>query len=92
MHKYNGTYYFSYSTGDTHFIITRREIAYGPFRSAARCSSRSSMANHHSIVEFRGIASSTDAQLSDGQCLRNIKVTKLKYGRTDRSRRWGVQK
>ena len=32
MHKYNGTYYFSYSTGDTHFIMYATGTSpYGPF-------------------------------------------------------------
>ena len=32
MHKYRGTYYFSYSTGDTHFIVyATGDSPYGPF-------------------------------------------------------------
>ena len=32
LHKYNGTYYFSYSTGDTHFIMYATGTSpYGPF-------------------------------------------------------------
>ena len=43
LHKYNGTYYFSYSTGDTHFIMYATGTSpYGPFTVAARSSSRSS--------------------------------------------------
>jgi len=33
MHKYNGKYYFSYSTGDTHFIYYAiGDNPYGPFK------------------------------------------------------------
>ena len=38
MHKYNGKYYFSYSTGDTHFICYAiGDNPYGPFHLPGYC-------------------------------------------------------
>lgn len=84
MHKYNGTYYFSYSTGDTHFIMyATGESPYGPFTVRGKILEPVlGWTNHHSIVEFRGkwYLFYHDAQLSGGQThLRNVKVTELKY-------------
>ena len=37
MHKYKGKYYFSYSTGDTHFICYAiGDNPYGPFTYAGK--------------------------------------------------------
>jgi Glycosyl hydrolases family 43 len=84
MHKYNGLYYFSYSTGDTHFIVyATSNTPYGPFTYRGRILEPVlGWTNHHSIVEFKGkwYLFYHDAQLSGGQThLRNIKVTELKY-------------
>jgi hypothetical protein len=84
MHKYNGSYYFSYSTGDTHFIMyATSKSPYGPFTVRGRVLEPVlGWTNHHSIVEFKGkwYLFYHDAQLSGGQThLRNIKVTELKY-------------
>jgi hypothetical protein len=84
LHQYNGTYYFSYSTGDTHFIVYATGTSpYGPFTYRGRILEPVlGWTNHHSIVEFQGkwYLFYHDAQLSDGQThLRNIKVTELKY-------------
>jgi hypothetical protein len=84
LHKYNGTYYFSYSTGDTHFIMyATGKSPYGPFTVRGRILEPVlGWTNHHSIVEFQGkwYLFYHDAQLSKGQThLRNIKVTELKY-------------
>jgi hypothetical protein len=84
MHKYNGTYYFSYSTGDTHFIMyATGKTPYGPFTVRGKVLEPVlGWTNHHSIVEFKGkwYLFYHDAQLSGGQThLRNIKVTELKY-------------
>jgi len=84
MHKYNGTYYFSYSTGDTHFIMyATGKSPYGPFTVRGKVLEPVlGWTNHHSIVEFKGkwYLFYHDAQLSGGQThLRNIKVTELKY-------------
>jgi hypothetical protein len=84
LHKYNGTYYFSYSTGDTHFIMyATAKSPYGPFTVRGKILEPVlGWTNHHSIVEFQGkwYLFYHDAQLSKGQThLRNIKVTELKY-------------
>ena len=84
LHKYNGTYYFSYSTGDTHFIVYATGTSpYGPFTYKGKILEPVlGWTNHHSIVEFGGKwwLFYHDAQLSGGQThLRNIKVTDLRY-------------
>jgi hypothetical protein len=84
MHKYNGTYYFSYSTGDTHFIMyATGKSPYGPFTVRGKVLEPVlGWTNHHSIVEFNGRSYLFyhDSQVSGGQThLRNIKVTELKY-------------
>ena len=84
LHKYNGTYYFSYSTGDTHFIMYATGTSpYGPFTVRGKILEPVlGWTNHHSIVEFQGkwYLFYHDAQTSGGQThLRNIKVTELKY-------------
>jgi Glycosyl hydrolases family 43 len=84
LHKYNGTYYFSYSTGDTHFIMYATGTSpYGPFTVRGKILEPVlGWTNHHSIVEFKGrwYLFYHDAQLSGGQThLRNIKVTEIKY-------------
>lgn len=84
LHKYNGTYYFSYSTGDTHFIAYATGTSpYGPFTYRGKILEPVlGWTNHHSIVEFQGkwYLFYHDSQLSGGQThLRNIKVTEIKY-------------
>ena len=84
LHKYNGTYYLSYSTGDTHFIVyATGSSPYGPFTYRGKILEPVlGWTNHHSIVEFKGewYLFYHDAQLSGGQThLRNIKVTRLTH-------------
>ncbi len=84
LHKYNGTYYFSYSTGDTHNIMYATGTSpYGPFTVKGKILEPVlGWTNHHSIVEFQGkwYLFYHDTQISGGQThLRNIKVTELKY-------------
>jgi hypothetical protein len=84
LHKYNGVYYFSYSTGDTHFIVYATGTSpYGPFTYKGKILEPVlGWTNHHSIVEFQGTwyLFYHDAQLSGGQThLRNIKVTELRH-------------
>ena len=84
MHKYNGTYYFSYSTGDTHFIMyATGRSPYGPFTVRGKVlEPMLGWTNHHSIVEFKGkwYLFYHDSQASGGQThLRNLKVKDLKY-------------
>lgn len=56
MHKYNGKYYFSYSTGDTHFICYAiGEHPCGPFTYAGTILNPvAGWTTHHSIVECNG--------------------------------------
>lgn len=82
IHKYNGKYYFSYSTGDTHYIAyATGDSPYGPFTyQGIILEPVLGWTNHHSIVEFEGswYLFYHDSQLSGGQShLRNIKMTKL---------------
>lgn len=84
VHRYNGKYYFSYSTGDTHFIAYAiGDSPYGPFTyQGVILNPVIGWTNHHSIVEFNGkwYLFYHDSTLSGGQThLRNIKVTELKY-------------
>ena len=84
LHTFNGTYYLSYSTGDTHFIVyATGKSPYGPFTFRGRVLEPVlGWTNHHSIVEFGGrwYLFYHDAQISGGQThLRNIKVTELRH-------------
>jgi hypothetical protein len=84
VHKFNGTYYFTYSTGDTHFIMyATGPSPYGPFTVRGKVLEPVlGWTNHHSIVEFGGTwyLFYHDSQLSGGQThLRNIKVTELRH-------------
>ncbi|MCW3089015.1 MAG: alpha-N-arabinofuranosidase [Ferruginibacter sp.] len=83
MHKYEGKYYFSYSTGDTHFICYAiGDNPYGPFTYQGRILNPvSGWTNHHAIIEFEGkwYLYYHDVQLSGKTHLRNVKVTELKY-------------
>jgi hypothetical protein len=56
LHKYRGTYYFSYSTGDTHFLAyATGKSPYGPFTYRGHLLDPVlGWTTHHSIVEFRG--------------------------------------
>jgi hypothetical protein len=84
MHKYNGRYYFSYSTGDTHNIVYAiGDNPYGPFTyQGVILEPVLGWTNHHSIVEFQGkwYLFYHDSSLSGGQThLRSVKVTELHY-------------
>jgi hypothetical protein len=84
MHKYNGKYYFSYSTGDTHFLCYAiGNNPYGPFTYGGRILEPVvGWTSHHSIAEFRGkwYLFYHDSSLSNGVThLRSIKVTELEY-------------
>ncbi len=56
VHKYNGIYYLSYSTGDTHYIVyATSESPTGPFIFRGRILNPViGWTTHHSIVEFKG--------------------------------------
>ncbi len=83
MHKYNGKYYFSYSTGDTHNICYAvGDSPYGPFTyKGIILNPVKGWTNHHSIVELNGKSYLFyhDVQLSGKTHLRNVKVTELTY-------------
>ena len=84
MHKYNGKYYFSYSTGDTHFICyATGDNPYGPFTyQGVILTPVVGWTTHHSIVEFKGkwYLFHHDCVPSGGKTwLRSIKVTEMKY-------------
>ncbi len=84
MHKYKGKYYFSYSTGDTHFICYAiGDNPYGPFKYAGRILNPViGWTSHHSIAEFnhQWYLFYHDSSLSKGvNNLRSIKVTPITY-------------
>ena len=84
MHKYNGIYYLSYSTGDTHYIAyATSEDPSGPFVFRGYILFPVlGWTTHHSIVEFQGkwYLFYHDSTLSGGiDNKRSIKVTELVY-------------
>ncbi|PWU02580.1 MAG: alpha-N-arabinofuranosidase [Bacteroidetes bacterium] len=84
VYKYNDKYYFTYSTGDTHFICYAiGDNPYGPFKYAGRILNPVvGWTTHHSIIEFNGewYLFYHDSSLSEGIThLRSIKVTKLTH-------------
>lgn len=84
LHKYNGKYYFSYSTGDTHFLCYAiGDNPYGSFTYGGRILNPVvGWTSHHSICEFEGkwYLFYHDSSLSKGVThLRSIKVTELHH-------------
>jgi len=84
MHKYNGKYYFSYSTGDTHFLCyATGDNPYGPFTyQGVILTPVVGWTTHHSIVEFKGkwYLFHHDSVPSGGKTwLRSLKVAELNY-------------
>lgn len=84
MHKYNGKYYFSYSTGTTHYIVYAiGDNPYGPFTYKGRIMEPViGWTTHHSILEFKGkwYIFYHDCELSKGiNHRRCVKYTELKY-------------
>jgi hypothetical protein len=84
MHKYQEKYYFSYSTGDTHFICYAvGDSPYGPFTYRGRILNPVvGWTSHHSICLFKGkwYLFYHDSSLSKGVThLRSIKCTELKH-------------
>jgi len=83
MHKYNGKYDFSYSTGDTHFICyATGDNPLGPFTyQGIILQPVQGWTNQASIVQFKGkwYIFYHDTQLSGKTHLRNVKVTELHY-------------
>ena len=84
VHKYNGKYYFSYSTGDTHFICYAiSDNPYGPFTYKGKILNPVvGWTTHHSICEVDGkwYLFYHDSSLSEGVThLRCIKVAEITY-------------
>ena len=84
MHKYNGLYHLSYSTGDTHYLVyATAENPYGPFTYRGRILEPViGWTTHHSIVEHKGrwFLFYHDSSLSNGvNHLRCVKVKELFY-------------
>ncbi|KAF1834354.1 Arabinanase/levansucrase/invertase [Decorospora gaudefroyi] len=84
MHKYQGKYYFSYSTGDTHFLCYAiGDSPLGPFTYAGRILEPViGWTTHHSIAEFKGkwYLFYHDASLSKGvNHLRCVKIREIVY-------------
>jgi hypothetical protein len=85
VHKHNGNYYLSYSTGDSHFIAyAMGKSPYGPFTYKGNILMPVlGWTNHHSIVEVDGkwYLFYHDSQLSNGaNHLRNVKQpVEIKY-------------
>lgn len=84
MHKYMGKYYFSYSTGNTHFLCYAiGDNPYGPFTyQGVILTPVVGWTTHHSIVEFKGkwYLFHHDSKPSGGKTwLRSVKVAELSY-------------
>ncbi|KAK8102309.1 alpha-N-arabinofuranosidase / alpha-L-arabinofuranosidase [Apiospora sp. TS-2023a] len=84
MHKRNGTYYFSYSTGDTHYLVyATSQSPTGPFTYGGRILEPVlGWTTHHSIAEFQGRwwLFHHDCELSKGvNHLRCVKVREIFY-------------
>ncbi len=84
VHKYNGVYYLSYSTGDTHFIAyATGQNPTGPFVFRGYILNPVvGWTTHHSIVEFQGkwYLFYHDSSLSGGvNNKRSVKVAELVY-------------
>lgn len=84
MHKYNGLYYLSYSTGTTHYIVYAvSKNPKGPFTYKGRILEPViGWTTHHSIVEFKGkwYLFYHDSSLSGGVNHRRcVKFRELKY-------------
>lgn len=84
MHKHQGRYYLSYSTGDTHLLCYAiGESPYGPFvYQGVLLSPVVGWTTHHSICQFqdRWYLFYHDALLSGGVThLRSVKMTEFHY-------------
>ncbi len=84
MHKYNGKYYFSYSTGNTHLLCYAiGDHPYGPFvYQGVILTPVVGWTTHHSIVEINGkwYLFHHDSVPSGGRTwLRSMKVVELEY-------------
>ncbi|KAL1631301.1 hypothetical protein SLS54_000060 [Diplodia seriata] len=84
VHKYRGTYYLSYSTGDTHFLVYATGTSpLGPFTYRGRILEPVlGWTTHHSVVEWEGRwwLFYHDCELSGGvDHLRCVKMREIFY-------------
>lgn len=81
--KRGGKYYYTYSTGDTHFLsYAIGDNPYGPFTFKGHILKPvQGWTTHHSIIEHDGKwwLFYADTQLSNKNHLRSVKVTELKF-------------
>lgn len=83
MHKHNGVYYFSYSTGDTHKLCyATGDNPYGPFTyRGVLLNPVSGWTTHHSVVQFKGnwYLFFHDVEVSGVTPLRSVRYADLKH-------------
>ena len=84
VHKYNGKYYYSYSTGDTHYICYAiGDNPYGPFvYQGVILTPVVGWTTHHCIVEYKGkwyLFHHDCVPSNDVTWLRSLKVVELEY-------------
>ena len=84
VHKYSGKYYFSYSTGNSHFLCYAiGDNPYGPFTYGGRMMNPVvGWTTHHSICQYedRWFLFYHDSSLSKGVThLRSIKMAEMTY-------------
>ena len=84
MHKHNGKYYFSYSTGDSHYLCYAiGDTPYGPFKfQGVILDPVVGWTTHHSIVQYKGewyLFYHDCVPSNDTTWLRSLKVQKLYY-------------
>lgn len=86
MHKYNGTYYLSYSTGPScQIIYATSDNPMGPYtyRGVVLPNHGSGWTTHHSILEFQGkwYLFYADSSCSGGETTKRcVKYATLTYG------------
>ncbi|AMR32302.1 alpha-N-arabinofuranosidase [Mucilaginibacter sp. PAMC 26640] len=83
MHKYQGKYYFTYSTGDTHLLCYAiGDSPVGPFTyKGIFMKPVQGWTTHHSIIAVKGkwYIFYHDTEISGKTHLRNVKVTSLEH-------------
>ncbi len=81
--KKDGKYYYTYSTGDTHFLnYAIGDNPYGPFKYTGHILKPvQGWTTHHSVIQHDGKwwLFYADTQLSNKNYLRNVKVTELTF-------------
>lgn len=84
VHKYNGKYYFSYSTGDSHLLCYAiGDNPYGPFTyKGVILTPVVGWTTHHSIIEYKGkwyLFHHDSAPSGGTSWLRSLKVCEITY-------------